>query len=399
MNFQELKETIDSYVTTNREGKITGQELNWILKEMVTTIEEEVANIEPEPTPEPEPDKPTLNLKYYCFYGWEQEMPMYKRILDLGISAKIISESDIIGPPTICNDENIGLNPTMCCVATDDLYLASGTKANIYDIANVTEEDLNQFEITEDLYYTQSTQLSIDSTTTSASLGIIFEKIKKAYNIYDKVTIKHLNYYDLLINGQSLMNAEMYFDYYVSQDGRYSGDALYIDEYRIVQSGNSYVLVKEEYVPLKHSLYSSNNMPGYNYTTYPKDGDDVELYKFTDGTMLVRFVDDNGRATSDNPTKATIQVTFPGLPDDNGKNLLGTTKYDFVINKEESTVTIKDVLQGVYGEFGGPGQYADIVFKITNHGTQLELLTSEIIAKVYGNIYMYGENSPLIGSN
>jgi hypothetical protein len=42
---------------------------------MVTTIEEEVANIEPEPTPEPEPepvpepDKSTLNLKYYCFYG------------------------------------------------------------------------------------------------------------------------------------------------------------------------------------------------------------------------------------------------------------------------------------------------------------------------------------------
>jgi hypothetical protein len=287
----------------------------------------------------------------------------------------------------------------MCCVATDDLYLASGTKANIYDIANVTEEDLNQFEITEDLYYTESTQLSIDSTTTSDSLGVIFEKIKKAYNIYDKVNIKYLNYYDFLINGQSLINSEIYFDYYVSQDGGPKGEALYIDEYRIVQSGDNYVLVRDEYIPLKHSMYSSNNMPGYNYTTYPKDGDDVELYKFTDGTMLVRFVDDNGNVTSDNPTKATIQVVFPGLPDDPGKNLLGTTKYDFVINKEESTVTIKDVLQGVYGEFGGPGQTTDIVFKITNQGTQLELLTSEIIAKVYGNIYMYGENSPLIGFN
>ena len=185
MNFQELKETIDSYVTTNREGKITGQELNWILKEMVTTIEEEVANIEPEPEPEPtpEPDKSTLNLKYYCFYGLEQETPIYKHILNSGISVKIVSESDTICPPTACNVGDVVLDPTMCCVATDDLYLASDTKANIYDIANVTEEDLNQFEITEDLYYTQSTQLSIDSTTTSASLGIIFEKIKKLSNI------------------------------------------------------------------------------------------------------------------------------------------------------------------------------------------------------------------------
>ena len=389
MTFQELKNLINNNITSNNPNKISGEMLNHILNAVVTTIEENIANIEPEVPVCPEIPicpEPVNTLKYYCFYGHETDHDTFKRVLQSGITAKYIDQlsGTQVMPPCVMSDE-LELLPSMCCLSTDPVYKSEGNYHTIYDLIATPSDKLDTYEITEDEYYAEAQPLVITEATSSDTLKSIFLKFSSAPMSIAKP--EHFNYSSITINQNLLNNPSIQ----LTTNASTLQKELHINNYKIVQMGDDYYTLVEG-SPLKYSTYVSSTMPGYNYTEYPNKGSEEEPYIFNDGYMEVQL-----RPTSELWGMAKIKVIFPGLPDDNGKNLLGTTEYSYRIDTSNNTLTIHDVLQGVWGEFYKEGQYANIVFNIVKNGTQLELVNSEIVAKVYGNVCIYGDNSPLIG--